>query len=305
MKAVLQRVKYSTVKIDGETVGKCDGGFMILLGVDAATPGRLSLVEEKTLDSARYLENIRKWHESCNWIHEKWKSGKRIQFQGMVGVRDVADILFGIESKGSLTIVDANSKKLYAEVAKRLIPCIWNGQAIPYDYVNRAVIQASTPLAFKDRRNWERALTLACSMVKKYREERNSEEEWNVALNKECKERDYLYGRLLAVADRIEYRTYDMEKDSSRITNARRYMSVFSQRPFETWKVIEENLQPYLNKLAIVERRYYENLVNEICTLFDVEDFKNNSRLNGLYLLGFHSQSYELKNNKTVKEQED
>lgn len=278
---------------------------MILLGVDAATPGRLSLVEEKTLDSARYLENIRKWHESCNWIHEKWKSGKRIQFQGMVGVRDVADILFGIESKGSLTIVDANSKKLYAEVAKRLIPCIWNGQAIPYDYVNRAVIQASTPLAFKDRRNWERALTLACSMVKKYREERNSEEEWNVALNKECKERDYLYGRLLAVADRIEYRTYDMEKDSSRITNARRYMSVFSQRPFETWKVIEENLQPYLNKLAIVERRYYENLVNEICTLFDVEDFKNNSRLNGLYLLGFHSQSYELKNNKTVKEQED
>ena len=35
MKAVLQRVKYSTVKIDGETVGKCDGGFMILLGVES------------------------------------------------------------------------------------------------------------------------------------------------------------------------------------------------------------------------------------------------------------------------------
>lgn len=35
MKAVLQRVKYSTVKIDGKTVGKCDGGFMILLGVES------------------------------------------------------------------------------------------------------------------------------------------------------------------------------------------------------------------------------------------------------------------------------
>lgn len=38
---------------------------MILLGFDAATPGRLSMVEEMTLDSARYLENIKKWHESC------------------------------------------------------------------------------------------------------------------------------------------------------------------------------------------------------------------------------------------------
>ncbi len=33
MKAVIQRVKYSNVKIDGKTVGSCDKGFMILLGV--------------------------------------------------------------------------------------------------------------------------------------------------------------------------------------------------------------------------------------------------------------------------------
>ncbi len=33
MKAVIQRVKYSNVKIDGEVVGSCEQGFMILLGV--------------------------------------------------------------------------------------------------------------------------------------------------------------------------------------------------------------------------------------------------------------------------------
>lgn len=226
---------------------------MVLLGVDSATTGRLSLVESKTLESARYLDNIKKWHESCEWVHEKWKGGKRIQFQGMVGVRDVADILFGMESKGILTIVDANSKKLYAEVAKRLIPCIWDGQRLPYDYVNRAYIKASNPLAYSENRNWERVLTLACSMIKKYRKEMNIEEEWKVALDRTCRERDYLYGRLLALADRIEYRTYDKEKDGSRVTNAKRYMNQFSQRPFETWKVIEENIQPYLNKLNMVE----------------------------------------------------
>lgn len=275
---------------------------MFLLGFDAATSGRLAMIEEKTLDSARYLENIKKWHESCNWIHEKWKDGKRIQFSGMVGVRDVADILFGIESKGSLTIVDANGKKLYAEVAKRLIPCIWNGSKVPVDYVNRAVQKASTPLAYKERKNWERVLTLACSFVKKNRKEKYKEE-WNVALDKEQKDRNYLYGRLLAVADRIEYRTYDAS-DKGRVTNAKRYMSTFSQRPFETWKVIEENIQPYMNKLGIAERRFYENLLDEICKLFEVETFLDNSKLDGLYLLGFHSQSQDLKEMKKEDSEE-
>ena len=279
---------------------------MILLAFDAATPGRLAMIENVTLDTARYLKNIEKWHNDCNWIHEKWKDGKRIQFWGMVGVRDIADILFGIENKGKLSIVDGNGKKLYAEVAKRLLPCIWYGSNIPYDYVNLAVVKASNPLTYKERKNWERVLTLACSMVKKNEKDRNKEE-WNVALDKSAKDRSYLYGRLLAVADRIEYMTYDA-KDNGRITNAKRYMSTFSQRPYETWKVIEENIQPYLAKLDVVKRKYYENLLSEICNLFDIDKFKENKKLDGLYLLGFHSQEYDLRfkkeNSEEKKEEE-
>lgn len=33
MKLVIQRVKYASVKVDGETVGKIDKGFLVLLGV--------------------------------------------------------------------------------------------------------------------------------------------------------------------------------------------------------------------------------------------------------------------------------
>lgn len=279
---------------------------MILLAFDAATPGRLAMIENVTLDAARYLKNIEKWHNDCNWIHEKWKDGKRIQFWGMVGVRDIADILFGIENKGRLSIVDGNGKKLYAEVAKRLLPCIWYGSNIPYDYVNLAVVKASNPLAYKERKNWKRVLTLACSMVKKDEKDRNKEE-WDVALDKSAKDRSYLYGRLLAVADRIEYMTYDA-KDNGRITNAKRYMSTFSQRPYETWKVIEENIQPYLAKLDVVKRKYYENLLSEICNLFDIDKFKENKKLDGLYLIGFHSQEYDLRfkkeNSEEKKEEE-
>ena len=85
-------------------------------------------------------------------------------------------------------------------------------------------------------------------------------------------------------------------------------MNNFSQRPFETWKVIEESIQPYMNKLGIAERWFYENLLNDIYDLFEKETFCDNSRLDGLYLLGFHSQSYDLKvkkeNSEDKKEEE-
>lgn len=84
----------------------------------------------------------------------------------------------------------------------------------------------------------------------------------------------------------------------TRVTNAKRYMCTFSQRPYETWKVIEESIQPYVNKLGIAERRFYENLLNDIYDLFEVESFSDNKKLDGLYLLGFHSQAYDLKQKK-------
>ena len=300
-----QDEKWDGKQLTAKMFGKALNGYrrkventahMILLGFDASTPGRLAMVEEKELDSAKYLFNIQKWHEECGWIHETKKDGEEKSFWGMVGVRDFADILFGIENNGYLTVVDA---KLYAQVAKRLIPCIWDAQKVPYDFVNRAVAKASMPLSYKDRKNWERVLTLACSLVKKYRKDNGYKEEWNVAVDHECKERDYLYGRLLAVADRIEYRTYEKQQDDSRVTNAKRYMNAFSQRPYETWKVIEENIQPYLNKLLMIqEKRYYENLLNTICSLFTVENYSDNTKLSGLYLLGYHCQAYDLKNYK-------
>ena len=275
---------------------------MILMAFDAATTGRLSLAEYKQLETARYLENIKKWHEQCGWLQYKLKNGKKVAYYGVPGVRDIADILYGTESKGRMTIVDKNGKKLYGELSRRLLPCIWDGRYIPMDVIHTVVSKASMPQNYKERYNWERVLLLACSFVKKNRYDRNQKEEWNVALNETCTIRDYLYGRLLALADRIEYRTYDLDKDAGRVTNAKRYMSTFSQRPFDTWKIIEENLQPYLNKLSAAERRYYENLLDNICQMFDVEEFQKNDKLDGLYLLGFHSQSYELKKYKKANE---
>lgn len=124
-----------------------------------------------------------------------------------------------------------------------------------------------------------------------------------MALNKESHDRNYLYGRLLAVADWVESRTFDKkDRDANRQTNARRYMSMFSQRPFETWKVIEESLEPYFQKLKYQDMVYYRRQLEDICELFNEDTYEDNTKLNGLYLLGFHSQSYELRYKKPDEE---
>ena len=85
-------------------------------------------------------------------------------------------------------------------------------------------------------------------------------------------------------------------------------MSTFSQRPFDTWLVIEQNIQPYLDKLKrdkIKQYYYYQRELDEILNLFEVDTFRKNERLNGLYLLGFHSESYEMRKKKQNTENKD
>ena len=284
--------------------GKCLGqsSRTVLLAFDSATPGRLAMTECKQFESSTYLQNIFYWHMSCEWQHVKYKKGGPFIFQGMVGVDEIAEALYATEEKGRLTITGKNNQNLYKEVLKRLLPCISERRKIPLDLVRLAVQRASSPMTFKERYNWERILAVACSFVKKQRYEYSGKEVWKVALDTRCDKRDYLFGRLLAVADRVEYRTYD--KDDWRETNAQRYMAVFAQKPMRTWKVLEEKLQPYWGKLKPGERIVYKKLIDEIFDKFTVEAYEKDESLSGLYLLGFHSQAIALKQ-KAVNEQKE
>ena len=278
---------------------------VVLLAFDAATTGRLAMVENKIFEFSRYIENIRYWHDSCQWLQSKYKDGHYFTYMGMAGIKDIAEVLYGTEQKGILSI--SGKTKRYAEVCKRLLPCVSDRKKIPTDLVNLAVQKASSPVSYENRYNWEKVLSIACSFVKKQRLEMNRKngvkEEWNMEVNTLTNSRDYLYGRLLAVADRIEYRTYDRDKDGKRVTNAKRYMKAFSQRPYQTWKMLEENLEPYFRKLDVPERNVYMKLLDEICDLFEPADFINNDRLDGLYLLGYHSQSYAFRYKEETKEE--
>ena len=99
-------------------------------------------------------------------------------------------------------------------------------------------------------------------------------------------DRSYLYGCLLAIADKAENDTYDEADRGKRVTNARRYWANFSQRPYQTWQNIEERLRPYLERHPY--RIQIEKWIEEIIDRFSPATFRDNRRLDPIYLLGYH-----------------
>ena len=115
-------------------------------------------------------------------------------------------------------------------------------------------------------------------------------------------DRSYLYGCLLAIADKAESDTYEGDDKAKRVTNARRYWANFAQRPYQTWQNIEERLRPYLNQHPYKAK--VEKQIQEITDKFTPDAFADNSRLSPLYLLGYHHFMAYMWNSSNTKKEE-
>lgn len=271
---------------------------VVVMAVDSATPGRLSIVYYRALKGSEFLERIENWHETCAWRHtyhlveKQDKEGKTrktsVPFIGAPAPADIAEIAYGRRL----------DDKLKKATIKRLLPCIVDGQPIPRDLVESVVRRASNRIGLKEpgdkfEREWNKALSIACALYRKYKQ---GKENFDMSLDETRKSRDYLYGRLLAIADVLEERTLS-EAEKNRPTNATRYMQQFSQRPFNTWKQLHELLTPYIMRLGN-KAYYYKNLMAEVKGLFEPEDFISNKPLTGEYLLGYYCQRQKMREKK-------
>lgn len=127
-----------------------------------------------------------------------------------------------------------------------------------------------------------------------------------MSLDTEYASRDYLYGRLLAVAEQIEEMAMYIAGEPSRTTHASRLMQRFSDRPASTWLTIENSLSPYQQRLRVKRPHLeaaYKRMLDDISDKFNTNDFSTDKRLRGEYLLGFHCQRKWLRDHKLEKGQ--
>ena len=113
--------------------------------------------------------------------------------------------------------------------------------------------------------------------------------------------RDYLYGRLLAIAEHIEDRALYLGNET-RDTTAAKLMQRFADRPASTWRIIELALKPYMSRLRAKRPPFLhamDKLLDEVIPSFQGSDFMDDSKLSGEFLLGYHCQRQALKPPKT------
>ncbi len=279
--------KRLTKAMKGYRENLSDTENIVVLGLDSATPGRLAVTFYREITGTEFIDRIEAWHSKNAWLQ---KFGKDLKFTGAASPRDVAEAAYGRR-------ID---EKLRKATIERLLPCIIDGQKIPTDLVNSCVRRAFNRVGAEEW-EWEKCLGIACSLFRGSHQER----EYQMTLEENRKTRDYLYGRLLAVAEHLESRAlYIAGESKNRSTTAARLMQRFADRPFSTWRTIELSLSPYKLRLRSSRGAFLwemENLIDDISNSFgndEGEAFTNDRPLTGEFLLAYHCQRRILRPDK-------
>lgn len=270
-----------------------------IIGLDAATTGRLSITYYRELNGVDFLNRIKNWHRTCSWRHtykrvpdgfdEKGKPKfKYITFIGAPSPKDIAIIAFGnarLNNKTNKKYLELNESLLKATI-ERLLPCIIDGAKLPYDIVSAAVNRASNPVSMENW-EWQKALTITCALVRKYRYDK-FKEVWEMSLDENQTDRSYIFGRLLAIAQQIEeYALYTAGE--KRETNAERLMHQFKLHPCKTWGIITDKLNPYIARLGSKGTSLTE-LMTRVNSMLPFEEFISTKKLEDSYILGYYCQ---------------
>ncbi|MEO6815239.1 MAG: type I-C CRISPR-associated protein Cas8c/Csd1, partial [Edaphobacter sp.] len=286
--AVMERYRGDAGQLFARQMSKLIRGYaanlseredIVVMALDSATPGRMAIVYYRELQASEFLERIQGWHQHTAWPQNM---GKDRRFIGSPAPRDIAEAAYGRR-------VDDKLKKSTVEW---LLPCIVDGRPIPRDLVTACAQQAANP-AGKEHWEWERCLGIACALVRGSRREEN----YSMSLEEDRNSRDYLFGRLLAIAEKIEGYALYLAKET-RGTTAERLMQRFSDHPSATWRTIELALRPYMQRLQgsrPAALYVWKSLLDDVISRFQGDDFTRPGRLDAEFLLGYHCQRAALR----------
>ncbi len=308
-----------------------DNDDIVIITLDAATTGRLAVTYYNELKSSDFYDRIALWGRTCCWDfdqsqeREDKKTGKKLNRKPdyiftTPFTSQIINCAFGVPRNGLLETDD----KVMKEQSQRIYHCIIDTAPVPHDITQALFRQASHLQLFSEKVR-RRVLFVACAMIaKRYYDENNrasdkekgegkGEKRIMSNLDTNSSNRDYLFGRLLAVMEEVE-RLYLVRIEDSRETNAMRLQAAFVNHPLTTYKVLYGKIAHCFRSMKYTkDKNKYRDLMDEIVDRLKIEEIKTykdekelNLPLNEMYLLGFHSQRKQFledrENNKKNKD---
>ena len=268
-----------------------------IMVVDSASPGRMAVSYFREFRPNDYLDRISKWYKDFAWWCRYTRFDENQSRSILTITTPTPNRIFNAVYGDSLENQSSLKKNFYL----RLLPAIVEGAAVPWDIVSMAINNARNP---KSKEHWVRTNTLsvACSLFRGYyirHPQKTRKKEFPMSLNRESRSRDYLYGRLLAIAERTEEMALFIANMSRPTTTVDQLMFRFSERPFATWPLIYRQLTQNMQQLQISRAGFLNNMKKELDSVmdnFDDDEFKSDDKLSGEFLLGYHAERLYLMN---------
>lgn len=290
---VIDKAKAGSMMYGSHAVELDPSMKVVTMVVGGNTKGRLSLNYYQEDNASAYLDRMNQWCLDCSW--EKWDKEENANVFYSPALYTLIDWAFGVETKGFMRASDSERNAWL----KRLMACKLEGRPIPRELVTALVHRANRSFIYGD---WIFPVTLA-ALRKKYKED--GMEYTDALLPLEASDASYLYGRLLAVYQKIEEEYLYARKDN-RVTQAMRKQATFVTRPLQTAMSLDRTCkQAWYKKVSPARKTKYEKLLEEIWNALSGNKV---AALSPNYLFGYYAQRKVLfektnnNNNNNVEE---
>lgn len=252
---------------------------IMIMGLSAATTGRMDIVMYDELSQTLFLSNLTRWHNTTAWNY--YDAADKCTKCRSVSVYSVIKYAYGTVREGKLSCDDT----LFASHLLQLIPCVTQNRKIPEAVVMQLYRKASTPLSYP-KMLFTRLLRITCGIYRRWLLD-TGKDDILMVYDPTITDRSYLFGCLLAIADYAESFTYSQdERYGNRVTNAKRLWNLYVQNPSQTWMKLYKQLLPYLNKMK-GKQITIQKCIAEITNRMNRDDYMSDARLDPMYLIGY------------------
>ncbi|MFD2829994.1 type I-C CRISPR-associated protein Cas8c/Csd1 [Corticicoccus populi] len=251
--------------------------------IDKASNGRISIKYFRELPVSQLFTNLQKWQHDNEW----WKYNYILKKTDLSTpeVYNMIVAVHGIERNDNWVLDNGQFKKLQY---RKLVTSIIEGLQTPSDYVMRADLNVRNRLSYDVK--WNNLMFVSMAILNKQKEG-----EFTKMINKNNLDRSYLYGRLLAVYERLEASTFD--SSDKRLTNAEKFWTSYTNNPATMMQQLEGKVKSYEKKLknSADKRGVFYKLDRErqeiIKNIHDnTEETHLNSALSYQFIFGYYAE---------------
>ncbi|MDY5729956.1 MAG: type I-C CRISPR-associated protein Cas8c/Csd1 [Eubacteriales bacterium] len=254
--------------------------------VDKSSKGRISIRYYKQLQKSQLLQNVLNWQK--NYVWEVFNKEKKSYVPWIPSLYYILYTAYGIEQNEKLEI---GKEKFAKDQFQNIIVSILENKPLPTNIVN--ALSQNIRNRQKYDTQWNSVVRVALAILSKNHKE-------NMFMREEAKQtRSYLYGRLLAIYEKVENDVLKVKNTGGdiRSSNASRLWNAYVNKPNATMMTLEMKTKSYENTMAASKelRGYYYKLHKAKADIFrlleEMADARSNAPLDDDFIFGYYAQT--------------